>query len=128
MSIDRSEVMRSVAAQELSPEYRRWLREHDATDAEGFQVLCSFGPDEPALDAFCEINDYEHSVIVCSVVDGQLAMVEVGDGWADPGREHDVFTVTTGDFTVADVLRATMSSERGVAVEFAPSRSLVASR
>lgn len=127
MSTDRASVMQAVAMQELEPNYREWLAEHDATDAEGFQVLCSFAPEESALAVFRELNGYDHPVIACTIVAEQVAMVCVGDPADTAADERDVFPLTSDDITIAELIRAVLAAEREFAVEFAPDRVLIAS-
>ncbi len=127
MSIDRASVMHAVARQELEPDYREWLTEHDATDAEGFQVLCSFAPEESALAVFRELNEYDHPVIACTIVAEQVAMVCIGDPADTTTDDRDVFPLTNEDITIAELIRAVLAAEHEFAVEFAPDRVLIAS-
>lgn len=127
MSIDRANVMHAVAMQELQPDYREWLAAHDATDSEGFQVVCSFAPKESALAVFRELNDYEHPVIACTIVEEQVAMVCIGDPSDTTSADRDVFPLTNDDITIAELIRAVLAAEHQCAVEFAPNRILIAS-
>lgn len=127
MSNDRASVMQAVAMQELEPDYREWLAEHDATDAEGLQVLCSFAPEESALAVFRELNGYDHPVIACTMVAGQVAMACVGDRADAAPDDRDVFPLTSEDITIAELIRAVLAAEHEFAVEFAPDRVLIAS-
>ena len=76
---------------------------------------------------FREVQEYDTSVIVATMVDDQLAMFQVGEPLGSESTDHDVLHLADEGLTIEELCRAIVADDRAFAVQFAPHRVVIAS-